>query len=194
MTNSTIVLAILGYIAVLVVSIVVIYRIIGREQKPADAHGAAVDEQAARFLKERCAELELKNAQRTLLLDLVTAVTRSGTFDDLAKNTVDSLCTLLRTGMAGLLWKCAGEEKLEFKYVRGYTGTAALRIPLRASLAGLSILRREPLFVSGPRNDVMYVPIPSNAENNVLCLPLPMFGEYRGVLRPCTRATAGHHR
>jgi diguanylate cyclase (GGDEF)-like protein len=149
-------------------------------QKPAAADDSL---STSKYLKDRCAQLEQRDVQRRLYLDLNRILSTVTTFDELASKSIDAICAMLEAGFGAFLWKPMTGDALEFKYCRGYGSIANFRLPIPASIAGLSIVRKEPFFIEKPETSVQYVKVPSAIEANVLCAPLRLFHDYRGVIR-----------
>jgi diguanylate cyclase (GGDEF)-like protein len=105
------------------------------------------------------------------------------TFDDLAAQSIEAICATLKAPHGAFLWKPLSGEYLEFKHRRGYPDLTSFKLPVPASIAGLSVVRKEPLFFDKPDLISQYVKIPSVIESNVVCLPLRLFNDFRGVVR-----------
>jgi diguanylate cyclase (GGDEF)-like protein len=192
MGAQSLVIAAAFYCLVLGVTVVVLRRVYARDRRAqAIVPVEKGDSASVKYLKDRCRLLEQRDIQRKVYLELTKVLSTATTFDGLVRGTVDALCQQLGSGHGALLWVQPGQESLEFKYAKGYDmGGDVVRVPLRASIAGSSILHREPVFVTNPRQQVQYVPIRSVVETNLLCAPIKLFNEYRGVLRLANIDTA----
>lgn len=188
MDSDLVLLALLFYFAVIVVTVLLLRRFGQRENgavsakttpPPAESGGVT---KTTQFLKRQVEDLEQRDIQRKLYMELIRLLSKATTFGDLAKGCVDALCVHLGASHGGLLWK-GGAGRLVFKYGKGYGALDGFELPLHASIAGTSLLRKEPVFVKEPKDNIQYVAIPGVHESNVLCAPLEMFGDLRGVLR-----------
>lgn len=138
---------------------------------------------SVKYLKQQNASLQRRDLQRQIYLQLTKVMATAESFDAMVAGMVEALAELFHATHGGLLWRAAHPEYFDFVYRKGYSGLESFRLPLRASLAGTSILRKEPVFVDNPVASLTYVPLPGTVERNVLCIPIEMFRDFRGVMR-----------
>jgi diguanylate cyclase (GGDEF)-like protein len=183
LTPGLVVLAIAGYCLAIVITILAIKQSNQDKYSQPAAAPASAEGQSTKYLKDRCILLEQREVQRKLYLDLARILSTVTTFDDLASKSIDAICKALEATHGAFLWKPQHGQHLEFKYRKGYPALDDFHLPVTASIAGMSLLRKEPFFDDKPEANIQYVKIPSAIEANVLCMPLQMFNDFRGVIR-----------
>jgi diguanylate cyclase (GGDEF)-like protein len=150
--------------------------VIPEESTPTQTH-------SLKYLKERCALLEQREIQRQLYLELNRVFSTAKTFKELMEGAVESICRKLDVQRGAFLWKNAKTGTLEFRYEKGYGVSPGFSIPLYSSLAGLCVKNAEPHIWENPENESYYTHIGQITESNLLCSPIRLFGDVRGVLR-----------
>lgn len=134
--------------------------------------------------KKELGTLTICKTERQIYRDLTSIFASAENFGDLLKKTAEALVQHLKVRYCGVFLLNDERDRFKYYYGKGYKPGPMSAIPGVGSLMGECLFEGEVLWIPDVKAKDEYIPLNQEpAEYNVLCAPMILFNEERGVIR-----------
>ena len=128
--------------------------------------------------------LTICKTERRIYCDLSTIFASAESFDDLLKRTMQVLLQQLKARYCGYFLLDDEKDKFEYCYGKGYKPGPMPAVPRVGSVMGKCLFERDIMWIPDVRTREDCIPLNQEpAEYNILCAPMILNKEDRGVIR-----------
>lgn len=134
--------------------------------------------------KKELNTLAICKTERQIFRDLSAILASAENFNDLLKRSIEALIQHLKVRYCGFFLLNNDRERFNYYHGKGYLPGPMPALPRIGSLMGECLFNKTVLWIQDLRKKNDYIPLNQEpAEYNVLCAPILLFNEERGVIR-----------